>query len=352
MSIKVLIVDDSNFMRKALTRMIESEPGFTVADQVSNGSDALKVIPKLQPHVVLLDVEMEGMDGLMTLKKIMDTHPTPVIMFSAYTKKGADITLKCLQEGAVDFLEKPSGSISMDLNAVREALISRIRVAIRVKPHRKITKLVVPSTGIKNLTLPDISNSILAIGSSTGGVQALHNVIPLLPKDLPIPIVIVQHMPPMFTKTFAESLDADSAVTVKEGADGDVLKPGVVYIAPGGLHMTVAKDRSNNVVLRTSKEPSDELLRPCVDILFNSVANIYGKNTLAVILTGMGDDGTKGLRTLKEKNIISIAQDENTCVVYGMPKLAVDNGLIDVILPINRIADQIMAIINKSNAGI
>ncbi|MDH4227412.1 MAG: chemotaxis response regulator protein-glutamate methylesterase [Deltaproteobacteria bacterium] len=356
MQIKVLIVDDSNFMRKALSKLIASDPMCNVVGMASNGEECLKKLKDLSPDVVTLDVEMEGMDGLTTLKKIMDDFPTPVIMFSAHTKKGAEVTLKSLQEGAVDFMEKPSGSISMDLGAVRDELIGKLKIAAKVKPKRR-TAASAPATAAEKgsvrdtLRLVDVKNSIVAIGSSTGGVQALHNIIPKLSMSLPVPVLVVQHMPPLFTKSLAESLDSDSMVTVKEAEEGDVLKPAHVYIAPGGLHMTVRKAK-DEVCIHLDKHPENELLRPSVDVMFRSVASVYGKNTLAIVLTGMGNDGTSGMKELKAKGALSIAQSEATCVVYGMPKFIVDQGMADIVLPINMVADQIESAVKARGQGV
>lgn len=340
MSIRVMIVDDSNFMRKAVSKLISSEPGFEVVGLISNGEEALRSIPVLKPDVVTLDVEMDGMDGLTTLRRIMEATPTPVIMFSAYTKKGADITLKSLQEGAVDFIEKPSGSLSIDLSAVRDELIKKITVASTVRHRRAI---VPPSTGRmpeRELRLPSPERSVIAIGSSTGGVQALQAIIPKLPKSLPLPVLVVQHMPPMFTKSLAESLDSHSSIKVKEASAGDILVPGNAYIAPGGLHMTVRRG-PGGAYIHLDKNPEGELLRPSVDVMFRSVADLYGANSAGVILTGMGNDGTAGLRVLKSKGAKVIAQDEATCVVYGMPRMAIEAGVVDIVLPVHEIARQI-----------
>lgn len=340
MPIRVMIVDDSNFMRKAVSKLISSEPGFEVVGLISNGEEALRSIPVLKPDVVTLDVEMEGMDGLTTLRRIMETNPTPVIMFSAYTKRGADITLKSLQEGAVDFIEKPSGSLSIDLGAVRDELIKKIKVASTVRHRRAIVPSSSGRIQVRELRLLNPERSVIAIGSSTGGVQALQAVIPKLPKSLPLPVLIVQHMPPMFTKSLAESLDSHSMIKVKEASVGDILAPGNAYIAPGGLHMTVRRG-SGGAYIHLDKNPEGELLRPSVDVMFRSVAEVYGADTVGVILTGMGNDGTAGLKVLKTKGAKVIAQDEATCVVYGMPRMAVEAGVVDIVLPLHEIAYQI-----------
>lgn len=338
MPFEIVVVDDSNFMRKALSKLIGSEPGFEVVATYSNGEDAAREVPKVKPSAVILDVEMGGMDGLATLQRIMATCPTPVIMFSAHTKNGAEVTLKALQAGAVDFMEKPSGSISMDLTVVRDELIKKIRVAMRGRSLMKPLRPLTPNAKLSELRVSYPRKSILAIGSSTGGVQALHEVIPKLPAHFPMPVVIVQHMPPLFTKSLADSMNSESALKVKEGEEGDILLPGNVYIAPGGFHMTL-RTAMNDVVIHLDTEPSNEPLRPSVDVLFNSVANVYAKNALGVILTGMGSDGAKGLKNMKSKGALGISQDEASCVVYGMPRFAAESA--DVILPINQIASQI-----------
>lgn len=341
MPIKVMIVDDSNFMRKAVGKLVSSEPGIEVVALVSNGEEALRSISIIKPDVVTMDVEMEGMDGVTTLRRIMETTPTPVIMFSAYTRKGAEITLKALQEGAVDFIEKPSGSLSIDLGTVRDELIRKIKVASTVKPKQlERFKPFKPYKPLPEFRLLNPSRSVVAIGSSTGGVQALQAIIPKLPKSLPVPVLIVQHMPPMFTKSLAESLDVQSMIKVKEASEGDTLLPGNAYIAPGGLHMTVRRG-SGGVYIHLDKQPDDELLRPSVDVMFRSVADVYGGDSLAVILTGMGNDGTAGSKALKTKGTKIVVQDEATCVVYGMPRMAVEAGVVDIVLPLHEIAYQI-----------
>lgn len=340
MRIKVLIVDDSNFMRKALSKIISSEADIEVVALVSSGEEALKAIPELKPNVIILDVEMGGMDGLMTLERIMEKNPTPVIMFSAHTRRGAEVTIKSLQIGAVDFMEKPSGAISMDLGAVRDEMVGKLRIAAKATPGKPGKVSAKAEKAARRLKLTDPSSSIVAIGSSTGGVQALHNIIPRLPRSIATPIVVVQHMPPLFTKSLAEGLDSTSSLNVREASEGDLVKAGNVYIAPGGLHMTVRKGRGE-MSIHLDQEPEGELLRPSVDVLFESIAQAYGKRSLAVILTGMGNDGFKGFKKMKAKGAFSIAQNEESCAVYGMSKTIIDGGLADAVLPINHIARTI-----------
>ena len=238
----------------------------------------------------------------------------------------------------MDFMEKPSGSISMDLTAVRDELIKKIRIAMKGRSSMKPAPAAPTVANLSELRISYPRKSILAIGSSTGGVQALHSVIPKLPKHLPMPVVIVQHMPPLFTKSLAESINAESALTVKEAEEADILRPGNVYIAPGGFHMTL-RPVLNDVIVHLDIEPKNQPLRPSVDVLFDSIADLYGKNALGVILTGMGDDGAKGLKKMKSKGALAISQDETSCVVYGMPRFAAESA--DIILPINQIASQI-----------
>ncbi len=340
MPIRVLIVDDSNFMRKALAKLVSADPDIDVVGLASSGEEALLEIPKLKPDVVTLDIEMGGMDGLMTLERVMESHPVPVIMFSAHTRRGAEVTVKSLQSGAVDFMEKPSGAISMDLGAVREELIKKLHIAAKAAPSGELTSVVKREKRARKIRLKKPASSVIAIGSSTGGVQALHSVIPIIPKSVPTPIVIVQHMPPLFTRSLAEGLNSTSSLTVKEAEEGDIITAGHVYIAPGGLHMTLQKS-PGGVAVHLDKEPEGELLRPSVDILFESVAKLYGDRVLAVILTGMGNDGFRGMGQLKKKGALSIAQNEHTCSVYGMPRFVVDAGLADLVLPVREIAKYI-----------
>jgi len=336
-SIGVLVVDDSMFMRKVIADLLSSDPGIEVVGTARDGRDALEALRKLRPDVITLDIEMPKMDGLTALKELMKTDPTPVIMVSALTHEGAEMTFDALEQGAVDYIPKPSGSISLNMSAVKDELINKVKAAAqaRLKPvggnaaTRKERRRVVERFSSKD--------KIINIGSSTGGPQAVSELFTDLPKDIP-PILLVQHMPKFFTKPFSERLDKLSQFSVREAEDGDRVEEGLSLVAPGDFHMTVT--RSGRI--RLHKGPMVHYLRPTVDELMLSTADVYGPRNLGVILTGMGSDGAKGMRAIKECGGQTIAQDESTCVVFGMPKVAIEQGSVDVVLPLQRIPGEIV----------
>ncbi len=351
--IKILVADDSAFMRKSISLLLESDPGIQVIDTAVDGIDAINKIKKLKPDIVTLDIEMPKMDGITALGIIMKECPTPVIMLSSLTTEGAEITLKALDLGAVDFIPKASSFVSISINTIKQDLLRKVKeiyknksVVSRVSFLNSSKKFAFKrkNVGSFNIKLPSRIYKALALGVSTGGPISLQKVIPLLSDKIKIPIFVVQHMPPKFTASLAERLNAMSRIEVKEAANGEVVRNGVVYIAPGGNHMTLKRDKMNNVTINISEMPNDIINRPSVDIMFESVQNIYGKNTLGLIMTGMGRDGLEGVKKLKSIGGHCIAQDENSSVVYGMPRAIVDNGLADVIASL----EEIPQIINRA----
>ena len=379
--IKILVVDDSAFMRKVLSDLFKSQPDFEVVDIGRNGAEALEKVKQHSPDVVTLDVEMPVMDGLTALEQIMAVKPTPVVMVSSLTKAGADATIKALSLGAVDFVAKSAGSISrIDeiekdlLQKCREAAGvsgSRLRVAplIAAKPLRIQERTIAPTPPEKPIivektlgvdkaapstvrtapvygAISGVDDWIVAIGTSTGGPRALQEVLTRLPGSLPCPTVIVQHMPPGFTKSLAERLNTLSELTVKEAADNDRLVAGTVYIAPGDFHLTLRRVASGTYV-KLNKEPAIGGLRPAVDPMMVSVAETYGTKAVGVILTGMGHDGAKGMQAIKRLQGRTIAEDQSTSVVFGMPKAAIEAGVVDTILPLPQVADGIVQCLKK-----
>ena len=346
MPIRVMVVDDSNFMRKAISSLLSADERIDVVSLAGSGEEALGNIADVKPDVITLDWELPGMNGLDVLNRIMESAPTPVVMFSAYTKKGADLTLKALDAGAIDFIEKPSGAISLDLGKVQEDLIGKIVTAAEAAGAlKKREKAVNPQStpGNRSVKLSDPEKSLLFIASSTGGVQALNRVVPFLPASYPMPVLIVQHMPPLFTNSLSQSLDGISKLSVREAGDGDTLKPGNVYIAPGGWQTKVFK-YGKEMKVRLDKEPEDIKLKPCADITMASIAESYEGNSMAVILTGMGSDGKAGAGMIKKKGGLVFAQDEATCTIYGMPRAVVDAGLADAVWPLDEVAGRLAAI--------
>ncbi len=353
--IKVLVVDDSAFMRKSLSIMLESDPAIEVIATAMDGLDGLNKVKNLKPDIITLDIEMPRMDGLTALKHIMKQSPTPVIMVSSLTTEGADETLKALDLGAVDFIPKASSFVSVAIASIKEDLIRKVKAFAKNK-KRVVTRLntfhnrntgnnTIKSTHVNNniKALPKGNYRAVVLGISTGGPISLQKVVPVLSSKLNVPTFIVQHMPPKFTASLAQRLNNMSSLHVKEAENNEIVKNGVVYIAPGGMHMTLRKN-GMNVSISVSEMPNGTLHRPSVDVLFESAEKVYGKNVLSVIMTGMGRDGLEGVKKLKAVGAHCIAQEESSCVVYGMPKAIVENGLADTIAPL----EEIPNIINKA----
>lgn len=334
--IKVIVVDDSLFMRQMISDILNKHPQIEVIDTAANGKLALRAIERHKPDVITLDVEMPEMNGIEALKVIQQKYKTPTIMVSSVTTKGAQITLQALDIGAIDFITKPSGAISLDIHQIGDLITNKVLNAAKSK-----TSFAKPGT-IKRF-VPKISkitsNKIVVIGSSTGGPKALKEVIPLLPADLPVPVLVVQHMPPVFTNSLAKRLDAISMLKVKEASENDKLEVGTVLMAPGDYHMCLNK-KGTHITL--NQEPSVWGVRPAVDITLASVIQHYNKNVIAAIMTGMGHDGSKGAKELKEKGGYCIAQDEATCTVYGMPKTVIESGCANKVVSLYELSNAIV----------
>jgi two-component system chemotaxis response regulator CheB len=350
--VKVLIVDDSAFMRNILTSMLTSDAGISIVGTAKDGLDAIEKIALLKPDVVTMDVEMPRMDGLTALKIIMEKTPVPVIMLSSLTDEGAQVTLDALDLGAVDFIPKNLSDLSVNIVKIKEMLIDKIKnIAKRGltrRPVKPLDRAAIEArardlhVSMAQRVTGERKTSVVAIGTSTGGPKALQEIITLLPKDFPVPIVIAQHMPPNFTGPFAERLNQLSKIEVREAVEGDILKPGLALLAPGRGHMKVIKKRSLETVVTISENREEFTYRPSVDALMSSIAECYPGRALGVILTGMGNDGLKGLTELKKSGGRVFAQNEQTCVVYGMPKAVVDAGLADKILSLEEMAGEII----------
>ncbi len=350
-AIKVLVVDDSSFMRKVITDILTDSGDIEVAATAKNGFEAIELVDKLNPDVITLDIEMPVMDGLSCLKALMEKSFIPVIMLSSLTKEGADCTIEALGYGAVDFITKPRNIFDMSGEEKKHEIIFKVKTAARLKGRKKtVTNIQIPIKGPKdkgNIKNKDGTlDYLVAIGTSTGGPKALQNVVPFIPGGLPAAILIVQHMPPGFTRSLAERLDSISQVSVKEAEDGDIVKAGWVYIAPGGNHMLVEKIQSGEIRIKLSKADPIGGHRPSVNAMMDSVAELEFENTIGVIMTGMGADGSEGVVNIKKRSSgYIIAQDEESCVVYGMPKMAVQTGVVDAVVPLNQISNEIIRIV-------
>jgi two-component system, chemotaxis family, protein-glutamate methylesterase/glutaminase len=344
--IRILIVDDSAVIRKVLTDGLAGDGGLEVVGTAANGKIALAKIQQVHPDVVTLDVEMPEMDGLETLGAIRKTYPKlPVIMFSTLTERGASTTLDALSLGASDYVTKPSntGSLDLTLRQLREQLIPKIKALCEVRPGAAGAPAASP---LNAKPAPPKAASefpridVLAIGTSTGGPNALAELLPAIPGNFPVPIVITQHMPPLFTRLLAGRLNEKSQLTIREGAVGEVLKPGEAWIAPGDFHMTVEK-KGMSVVLALNQAQPENYCRPAVDPMFRSVAKVFGANALAVVLTGMGQDGTNGAQHIREKGGQVLVQDQASSVVWGMPGMVVQSGLADATYSLSAMAGEI-----------
>ena len=350
--IKVLVVDDSAFMRVALRNMMEKDSKIEVIDVARNGEEAILKIEKVRPDLVTLDIEMPVMDGLSALDKIMKEMPLPVIMISALTEEGADATFRALELGAVDFIPKGGKSyVNLDIVKVGEQLRQKIRAIVardRLRRMKLISHFGVETDIIEDQCLErksrqriiDRKCQIVVIGVSTGGPLALNRMLPKIPGHFSSSILIVQHMPPTFTGPFARRLDTLSQISVKEAEDGEAIEVGCAYIAPGGIHMK-AKSKANGMFIALDPRPEELLFVPSVDVMMESITSNFSKTILGVIMTGMGSDGLKGMNQIKEKGGVTLAQDEDSCVVYGMPKVCVEKGIIDMIVPLDNMAEEI-----------
>ncbi len=334
--IRVLIVDDSLFMRAAIAKTLAREP-FEVVGQAKDGNDALAQIAKHKPDVITMDFNMPGMNGAQTVRAVMQQRPTPVVMFSAHTKQGAKETFDALAAGAVDFVTKPTGEVSIDLSKVAEDLITKLTIAAGAKPRAAMPAGPVRTSGLisaMRTPLPLSAPRLCVVAVSTGGPAALSEVIPSLPAELRLALVIVQHMPAGFTAAFAERLDADSRVSVREATSGDRPFPGTVLIAPGDRHLEF--DDRGHVLLTDG--PMVNGCRPAADVTMLSAAKVYERRALGVVMTGMGKDGTAGALAIKRAGGKTLAQDQATSVIYGMPKAAIDAGAIDEVCGLGDIA--------------
>jgi two-component system chemotaxis response regulator CheB len=367
--IRVLVVDDSVVVRRLVTDALSADDEVEVAAIAANGSIALQRIPQVNPDVVTLDVEMPEMDGLETLKQLRRKYPRlPVIMFSTLTQRGAEATLDALALGATDYVTKPAnvGSVTLALARVREQLLPKIKAlgkplglrqpavetpatTVSGRPSSPVASLSVSSFLVSSFpvsSVPDFRHTndpidVIAIGVSTGGPNALAEILPALPVTLPVPIVIVQHMPPMFTRLLAERLDAQCAIAVSEAFEGSPLRPGHALIAPGDHHMRVVRHGAAACVT-LNQGPPENSCRPAVDPLFRSVAELYGPSALALVLTGMGHDGQRGCEHIRARGGRVFIQDEATSVVWGMPGFVARAGLAERSLPLNGIATELV----------
>ncbi len=345
MTIKVLVVDDSALIRSILSEIVNTESDLELVGAAPNAFVARDLVNLTAPDVITLDIEMPKMDGLTFLDKLMRARPTPVVMISTLTEKGADSTFKALELGAVDFIAKPKIGVAEGMQEYKELILQKIRLAANAKVGRR---KIVSNKVFKPLALKT-TEKIVAVGASTGGTEAIKAFLIPLPADCP-GIVITQHMPPGFTTTFAKRLDSLCKITVIEAQGGERILPGFAYLAPGNMHLRVVRSGANYVIeLNDSERVSGH--KPSVDVMFNSVSECATNNVVAVLMTGMGKDGARGLYNIKKNGGYTLVEDESTCVVFGMPKEAIRIGAETKIIPLDRLSDELISHLKSVNAS-
>lgn len=349
--IRVLIVDDSAVIRKLLEKIFSSAPDIEVVGTAADPYIARDKLVALKPDVMTLDVEMPRMDGISFLEKVMQHFPTRTIIFSSLAKTGSETYLRALEAGAIEILEKPSIDVSQTLESLGSSILEKVRAVAKARIN-PIKKIVTPGAPVKKATptsLARTTHQLIAVASSTGGTEALKVFLSGMPTDIPGTLV-VQHMPPGFTKSFAENLNNLFPFEVKEAQDGDQVVPGRVLIAPGNYHMEITRSGAFYYV-KLHQGPTLHSVRPAADYMMKSVAKFVGKNAMGVVLTGMGKDGAEGLLEMKNAGAYTVVQNEETCVVYGMPGAAVALGAADKILPLDRIAGDLISQVQQRNAA-
>lgn len=353
-AIRVLVVDDSALMRKMIPQILSADPDIQVVGTAMDGLFALKKIGALKPDIVTLDVSMPRMDGIATLRHIVRDFGTPVIIVSSLAREHAELTLQALEIGAFDFVAKPQDAVSVNIAQIAEELISKVRAAHgsrRLRP--RVVNTPAPAAGRsakKGASTGKAPERILAIGISTGGPSALSCLLPRIPEDFPAAILIVQHMPPGFTEMFAARLNAASGIEVKEARDGDLVLPGRALIAPGNRHLKVKRLPLASIAVLSGSPPVNGH-RPSADVLFRSAADEYGPCATGLIMTGMGSDGAEGIAAIRNRGGMTFAQDEESCVVFGMPKVAIERGLIEKVLSLKEMSSSLTAHFSRREVG-
>ncbi len=334
--IRVLVVDDSAFVRKAVTRMLGGATDIEVVGTAGDGEEGLQKARELLPDVVTLDIKMPRLGGLETLERLMSEQPVPVLLMSTLTQEGAEVTLRGLELGAMDFVDKSSVQ-PMSMLSLADELIAKIRALggarVRARPHPVAAPRAEPGRQ---------SAEVVVIAASTGGPSALQQVVSQLPAGFPAPVLIVQHIPRGFTRSLAERLDARSSIPVRAARDGENLEPGTILVAPAGIHTRLER-RDGSVVVVLDEEPRDALHRPSADVLMTSAAGVFGSRVVGIVLTGMGSDGTEGLRAIRHRGGRTLAESEETCVIFGMPKAAIEAGVVDRAVRLDLVAEAMLA---------
>ena len=373
MSIRVVIAEDSAFQRKIISDMLNNNKYITVIDQARNGEEAIEMVDRYQPDVLVLDLLMPKVDGLTALKEIMEKNPTPTIIFSVLDPRSLDNSVKALVLGAVDYIIKPGGEWKVEFPKFEEELISKVLLAAKshvkkVPTRKKVTTrekkgLIKPQTfrnsiaykksskiesDLSPIPIRKLESNIIVMGASVGGPRTLKSILRELPKELPAPILIVQHLNEHFVDQFVQTLGHNSNINVKVGEQDEFIKPSTVYVSPGGIHMTITVKNQKPCINLINTKPVN-YCKPSIDVLFFSAARVYKNNTLGILLTGMGDDGVDGLEAIQKFNGLTISESKETSILYGMPKIAAERGVVDMIIPNYRVKDQIIKFAKRFN---
>jgi two-component system chemotaxis response regulator CheB len=359
--IRVLVCDDSALMRRALRKIIESDPDLEVIDTARDGDDAVAKARELRPDVITMDINMPGMDGITAMQIILSEEIAPVLMVSSLTQEGASITFEALALGAFDYVPKPGGTVSVDMMPVARELTNKIKAAAK---GGTLSKLRRKSSDIRKLAVNRVRRSpdehrksagkfgfkVVAIGVSTGGPKTLFDVLPFLPADLNATVFLVQHMPPTFTESFAKRINTASPMDCMQAEAGMPIKPGAIYLGKGGCHLTAYKKLTGEIIVRTPTRPEHTFV-PSVDVMMESVLELFGSDTIGVLLTGMGDDGARSMVKIKEAGGFTIAESEESAIVFGMPAEAIHRGGAHVVAPSWQIADEIIKAVERNKNG-
>ncbi len=338
--IRVLVADDSALMRQLVSNILSSEKDISVIGTARNGREAIAKALELKPDVITMDIEMPEMNGAQATLRIMSENPTPIVILSAHDENESRETIKAMEAGAVDFVKKPSGEISADLDSIQKEIIRKVRLASGARIRRAEGAPVLHRSVLG-------SGKILIIGASTGGPQSIETLLVSLPPDLPVPVLVVQHMPELFTREFANRLDSVCRIKVKEAEEGDPVEKSVVLIAPGASHMIIRQVGEDLRVFLSSDEPRHGV-RPSIDVLFESVAPIFAAKTIAAVLTGMGSDGTAGCRAVREHGGRVVVQDPSSCIIPSMPQHIIDAGLADYVVPLESVSETLVKLLGEN----
>jgi two-component system chemotaxis response regulator CheB len=341
--VRVLVVDDSSFMRKSLTHILESAESMEVVGTAADGKEAIRKVKQLHPDVVLLDIEMPVMDGLAALAHIMAECPTPVLMLSALNKRDKAIAIKSLEHGAVDFISKPSGVISYDIDKLSNEIVTKVKITAGVNV-RKIQLSIPTETFLRHWHEPGARGKIVVIGASTGGPRAVAMVLSGLPRDISTAIIVVQHMSPEFVPSFVDRLQWGCSLMISTAQEDEAISSGRVLVAPGGCHTLIVQNGDSRRI-HFSRKASSHAVFPSIDYAMESAARVYGDGIIGVLLTGIGSDGARGLKAIKDAGGSTIAEDQSSCIVFGMPKAAIDLGCVDEVVPLPQIAQTILRMI-------